>query len=284
MQAVGNDFVVVEERQWPEGIDWAKAAIRLCDRNFGIGADGFIVVGPSEAADVRMRFFNPDGTPDMCGNGLRCVAELAYQRGMLTPDAEGSYTLQSPAGEHLARRSPDEPTWFITMGAPRFAPWEVPVIVDGDEAINYNLTVGGREFTASSVSTGSAHTVLFVDAFPDDEMFLSLSPLIENDPLFPERTSVMWAYPDPNAKGGDGYLIRIWERGVGETLGCGTGACAVGVVARRTGRTDAPMVVVASRGGGLAVRWSPEEAGGTMLLIGPAQVVYSGTVAYDAQG
>ena len=274
MQGVGNDFVVVDAGAWPEREDWPARAIVLCDRRTGIGGDGLLVVGPSAVADVRMRMFNPDGTEDMCGNGLRCVVRFAHERGFL--GTEG--VAETRAGlRRVSVLGPD--TFAADMGAPRFAPADLPMRVDGPgPVLDFPLTLeGGETLPVSVVSTGTTHTVVFVERLPEDADFFRLSPRIELHPLFPERTSVLWTLVEgPDSQATVARLrLRIWERGAGETLGCGTGACAAAVLARMQNKASAPEIDVLSRGGTLRVAW----AGGaddTILLTGPAEVVYTG--------
>ena len=265
MQGVGNDFVVVDEGDWADG-DWAARARALCDRRFGVGADGLIVIGPSSRADVRMRFFNPDGTPDMCGNGLRCVVRFAHGRGRIGERGH----VETIAGVRAVTVGTDG---IVTaeMGVPHFAPADLPMRVSVDRVVDFPLPLDGEALPISAVSTGSTHTVVFVDRLPDDDLFFRLSPRIENHPLFPERTSVMWT----RVAAPDRIDLRIWERAAGETLGCGTGACAAAVVARAQGKVASPEVTVVSRGGTLRVGW-PGGEGDTVLLSGPAEIVFTG--------
>ncbi len=274
MQAVGNDFVVVEDRHWPTDTDWNDAAIRLCDRHFGIGSDGLLLVSTSPIADFRMRMFNPDGTEDMCGNGLRCVFRFAGKQGYFAGLRATGETLN---GVHSATSS-DGVLWSVGMGQPQFDPEAIPVLVEADALLNYPLDVDDEEILVSAVSTGSTHTVLFVPELPDDERFFRISPLIENHPLYPERTSVMWATPDGDGEPGSAWRIRIWERGAGETLGCGTGACAVAILAQATGRSQHRRMAIRSRGGELSVTWSARGQDNEMILTGPAEIVYTGTL------
>lgn len=280
MQAVGNDFVVVEAAQWPGETDWPARAVSLCDRKFGIGADGLIVVGPSEIADARMRFFNPDGTEDMCGNGLRCVIRFAAARGLLSLYAGSVETL---AGIRHYEARGDAQSITVNMGSPEFAPDKLPMRFGGERALDVSLDMDGTTLPVSALNTGSTHTVVFADTLPDDATFFALSPRIENHPLFPERTSVIWT----TITEANRLSLRIWERGVGETLGCGTGACAAAVAAIATGRL-LPLpdgrVPVRSQGGELIVHWQGRESD-AMTLTGPAEIVYTGAWATnDAEG
>lgn len=271
MQAVGNDFVVVEEAAWPAGTDWKAQAVRLCDRKFGIGADGLLLIGRSRIADLRMRMFNPDGTEDMCGNGLRCVIRYAQEHDLFSGSEVHVETLD---GIHASRRS-DNGAWSVSMGIPHFAPQMLPLRVDGARVLDYPLEVAGERLPISVINTGSTHTVIFVDELPADGRFFALSPRIENHPLFPQRTSVIWTRIE--SAGPDSLVsVRIWERGVGETLGCGTGALAAAVAAIETDRAAGPSIRVRSRGGELTATWDSQSPDGKLVLTGPAEVVYSG--------
>jgi diaminopimelate epimerase len=277
MQAVGNDFVVVEEAMWPADTDWSAAAIRLCDRHFGVGADGLLVVGPSEVANVRMRMFNPDGTEDMCGNGLRCVIAFGVEQGNI-PGSGYAETITGRIYYTYGHGNLDVPNNIATvLGAPKFAPADLPMRADGmDRVIGYPLPLAsGERLTVSVVSTGTTHTVIWVDELPDDDRFLSVSPAIENHPVFPARTSVLWVKPE----GPTTAFVRIWERGAGETLGCGTGAAAVAVLGIEEGRfsRDAVLIRVRSKGGVLDAGYYPNNAEEPVLLVGAAHIVFAGT-------
>jgi len=342
MQAVGNDFVVVEQVAWPADTDWSAQAIRLCDRKFGIGADGLLVVCPSEAANIRMRMFNPDGTEDMCGNGLRCVIRYGYEHRLFSrelynyPEPEDRWrahlagtaetldgvhafelSLESWAGdEHLdvlLHHAAPQGGWSgvdlealeqdlqvvspdtrhtdldndIELNPPKFTPADLPMTApaDLDRILDYPLPVEGYgDIQVSTVNTGSTHTVLWVDTLPDDARFFDLSPRIENHPLYPERTSVLWAMVDGQDENDyDLIRARIWERGAGETLGCGTGACAIVVLAQvqsKLPRADRPKrISVRSPGGTLQAFWKggPND---NVRLSGPAFIVYEGHIPY----
>ncbi len=316
MQAVGNDFVVVEAAVWGFDTDWAREAIRLCDRHKGIGGDGLLVVMPSEVADVRMRMFNPDGTEDMCGNGLRCVVRWAWERDLLRGEERVTASMRPPAGDRIPASCEQrgrvetlvgvrgvsvellERRGMINadMGTPLFAPSDIPMLVtDRAEIVDYPLPVDGfGKITISAVNTGSTHTVIWVDALPDDDRFFALSPLIENHLLFPERTSVLWAKLTKRDPANSDLAVRIWERGAGETLGCGTGACAVVALAALQNKIE-PMswpvcpddlshfASVHSRGGKLNVIYSmnPGRGESPLILTGEAHTVYAGVIERD---
>ena len=266
MQGIGNDFVVVDQAAWPDA-DWPDAAIRLCHRRFGIGGDGLLVLEKSDIADIRMRMFNPDGTEDMCGNGLRCIVRFAKETGRIATDS----TVETIAGIRSVRLRGKSVT--AEMGRPAFAPASLPMIAEGDRVVDFPLPVGDEALPVTVVSTGTTHTIVFVETLPDDARFLRLSPLIENHLLFPERTSVMWTV----VEGDHSLRLRIWERGAGETLGCGTGACAAAVAAQLQGKVASGETTVRSQGGALDIRWenSPDAP---LWMTGPAEVVFRGVI------
>ena len=228
MQGVGNDFVVIDGRDLTH-TDWSRVAVGVCPRRMGIGADGLLVIENSEIADLKMRMFNPDGSPDVCGNGLRCVARYAFQRGLLDKTKFAIETLIDvrPAEIHLDLQGKFSAV-TVGMNSPQFAPEAIPI--DSRENLRdlplflSNDTV----LNITPLSTGSTHSVTFVEELPNDKTFFAISPQVEHHPIFPERTSLMWCKVDSPTR----LSIRIWERGAGETWGCGTGACAAMVAAR----------------------------------------------------
>lgn len=270
MHGAGNDFVVLDARSapLPDGFDCARAAQVLCARHFGIGSDGLLLLEAGESTAVRMRMWNPDGSEDMCGNGLRCIARLAHARGHV---ASATFDIETLAGVRRCQVQGDGQV-RVEMGEPQFAPSKIPFAPEGDlAATEYSLPVGDQMIPhVTSLSTGSTHTVIFVDELPSDEKFFALSPLIENHAWFPERTSVLWTKMENGAA-----HIRIWERGAGETLACGTGACAVAVAAQITERAR-DNLAVQSTGGVLRIAWQPGEA---LQMTGAAQIVFTGTAS-----
>lgn len=260
MQGAGNDFVVVSGADF----DWAALAPAMCRRHFGIGSDGLLVALPSETADVRMRMFNPDGTEDECGNGLRCLALYASLKGLVSGSEFRVHTL---SGIKQVRLHGAQVT--VDLGRASLDPASVPVLVEGDRALGVPLEVGGETVEIHSLSTGTAHTVIF--GIPDEERFQRLSPLLETHPAFPERTSIMWT----DTAGPGRVRVRIWERGAGETLACGTGAAAAAVAAHLSGRAGS-RVEVESRGGVLTIEVGPDLS---ILKTGPAELVFEGVWA-----
>ncbi|HEX8549972.1 MAG TPA: diaminopimelate epimerase [Abditibacteriaceae bacterium] len=260
MHGLGNDFVVLDSVATPLDIDFSAFAIASCDRHFGIGGDGLLLLEKSECADVRMRMWNPDGTEDMCGNGLRCVAMLAHQRCYVSDD----FQVETLAGIRSARIDGDSVR--VSMGAPSWEFNQIPMQAEKFSPHEYDLAINGKNYRASSLSTGSTHTILWCDTLPDDIEFFAVSSQVEVHELFIERTSVLWAHV---AKGE--IALRIWERGVGETLACGTGACAAAVTAMDTQRSARGAVGVKSKGGVLQIEWGNE-----IYKTGPAQIAFEG--------
>lgn len=235
VQTVGNDFVLVHKADI-EGMDRAKLAIHLCDRRRSVGSDGLLI---THASDDRLylTFYNPDGSEDFCGNGLRCASMHAYRQGWFGE----SFWVEQNGFSVPVEISGDEVT--ATMPWATSDPSRVPVI-SAEEW--WERPVHG--LVGSAVSTGSTHFVAFVDELPGDEEFQRVSRQIETDPLFPERTSIMWT----KVLADNTLEIRIWERAIGETLGCGTGASAAAAVwARKSGQTG--VFVVKSKGGDLKI-------------------------------
>ena len=273
MHGAGNDFVLLNALAAPIAptLDMARVAQLLCPRNFGVGADGLLSLERSDIADARMRMWNPDGTPDMCGNGLRCVAALAHRLGHIEKD---EFSIETIAGIRAISRLSDGRI-RTAMGAPQFAPAIVPIATP-EPLIDGTIEVGETVINhVTSLSTGSTHTVIFRDAPLSEHEFETLSPQLETHALFPARTSIMWAVSD----GVNRFRIRIWERGAGETLACGTGACAVAVAAQTTERARGP-IIIESRGGSLEVEWDAPE--GEIYLTGRAAYVYAGEAELDA--
>jgi len=266
MQAIGNDLVLVDARKLPHR-QWAKLARATSDRHFGIGSDGLLVVLPSRRADARMRMFNPDGSEDFCGNGTRCVGIYLYEHGGLRKE---TLTLETLAGVKTLRvrtRRGHARAVTVNMGPPIFEPARLPARIRRQPILRHPVRIGGRTYRLTCLSMGTPHAVIFAPRLPSDERLSAVSPQIECHRLFPERISVIWAV----AEGRKRLRIRIWERAVGESLACGTGACAALVAARLLDLTEA-SADVASKGGTLHVRWD-----GDVFKTGPAHEVYQGT-------
>jgi len=270
MHGTGNDFVLLETRG--EERDWPRLAQAMCDRHFGVGADGLILVLPSARADVRMRMFNPDGSEaEMCGNGLRCVVKYAVEGGLARPRA-GRIDVETLAGVLAAQTFGDGRTVErvrVSMGAPRFAPADIPVLMEADPPIvGLPLEVAGHTLRLTCLSMGNPHAVHFLDSpvavFPLEEV----GPQVEHHPLFPQRVNFEVA----QVLASDRMEARVWERGAGATLACGTGASAVMVAAHLHGLVG-ERVDITLPGGTLAIEW---DGRGEVYLSGPAERVFAG--------
>jgi len=276
MQGVGNDFVVVDGREDGD-TDWSVLAVEICDRRTGVGADGLLVLDDTHSADIMMRMYNPDGTPDVCGNGLRCLARYAVEHGIVASETLRIATLAGVRAAQVHRDEAGEITSVtVNMGLPHFDPPTIPMRVPLEQVMDYPLEFeDGSNLMLTALSTGSTHAIAFVESLPEDDLFFAVSPQVEEHPLFPARTSLMWCRIDSPAR----LRIRIWERGAGETWGCGTGACAAAVAAVMHGYAlpNAP-ILVRSHGGDLIVRWEP---GGSIEMTGPAETIYAGVYALD---
>jgi diaminopimelate epimerase len=264
MHGLGNDFLVVDDRNIA-AVDWPALARRACRRRTGVGADGILVIQPSTTADLRMRLFNADGSEaEMCGNGVRCTAILAADLGW----RGDRVSWETGAGLVTTQRHGDRVT--VDMGPPRFSPAEIPIAVGGAEVIDMPLEVSGHQLRITCVSMGNPHCVIVVD---DVEAFdvETVGPRLETHALFAQRTNVAFVQVLSPTR----VRQRTWERGVGETQACGTGACASGVALNRLGLASSPLTVEL-RGGELLIEWQP---GAPVLMTGEAANVFTGELA-----
>ena len=262
MEGAGNDYVYVD--LFEESVDDPEALARaVSDRHKGIGADGLILLAPSEIGDVRMIMFNADGSrSQMCGNGVRCLARLARTRGRTR---NNPVRVETDAGIKVVELLKDGAR--ADMGAPSLEPRRVPVLLDGPRAVEVPIDVAGRSFEMTCVSMGNPHAVIFVDDV-DRLDVPKYGPLLENHELFPERVNASFV----QVLGKDRVRQRTWERGSGETQACGTGACAVCVAGVVTGRTG-PRITSRLPGGELVLEWDGK---GSVFMTGPAVEVFTG--------
>lgn len=266
MHGLGNDFIVFEAPG--EGLPTPEQFRRLAARHTGIGFDQALALFPAQrsGASLYYRIFNSDGIEvEQCGNGARCIAALLKRRGRAA--LGDTVMLESPAGPVRARILSPE-TISVEMGEPRFDPRAVPFDAPGD-ASSHDLDVGGTRVQLGVVSFGNPHAVLTVDSV-DSAPVERLGPAIETHPRFPNRVNVGFMQLIDRGR----LRLRVYERGAGETLACGTGACAAVAVARRRGLVDAE-VSVEVRGGQLRVNW---DSPGPVWLTGPAEVAFEGQV------
>lgn len=279
MHGLGNDFVVIEDLG--EQLDLEPAAVRwFCDRHFGVGGDGLILIRPASTpgADFFMLYFNADGsTAEMCGNGVRCFAKYLADNSLLTPDQD-ILRVQTLGGirEVVVHRGGDGrmASATVDMGVPRLRPEEIPTTLPGEQVFECALETSAGTFEITAVNMSNPHAVIWVDDV-DAAPVETVGPLIENHDVFPERVNVEFAELARDESGAPHILLRVWERGVGETMACGTGACATlvaSVLSCRTGRE----ATVELPGGELDIRW---DADGRVYLTGPAEEAFSGVVS-----
>ena len=266
MHGAGNDFVVLDALA-QELPPLEPLAAQLCDRHFGIGADQLLVVHPSEAADFRMQIFNADGSQvEMCANGIRCFYKYLRDRGHTDADEIGVETLSGVVRPRWA----GEGRVAVDMGRPVLDPAMIPTTLGRGEGpvLDVPLEVEGETLAVSSVSMGNPHAVIVVKD-PDVAAVERLGPLIERHPAFPNRVNVEFVTPPTRGR----IRQRTWERGTGETLACGSGACAAVVVSMLRGALESTLLVEL-RGGELEIAWQGGDE--HVLMTGPAAEVYTG--------
>lgn len=270
MHGIGNDFVVVNGLlESVEETHYGDISRRLNHRKFGIGGDGLLLILPSKIADYKMRMFNPDGSEaQMCGNGIRCFARYLYDRKMIREPQVKVETLDGVKLLKLLLRNSKVEAVRVDMGQPHLLRSEIPMRGDDNgRVINEGLKVEGRRFEITAVSMGNPHVLIFEDHIANIALE-KYGPLIENHKSFPERTNVHFIQVN---EPGD-ITIRTWERGAGETLACGTGACAcvvAGVLTNRTNRN----ILVHLPGGDLRIEWMGDNR---VVMTGPAEQVFEG--------
>ncbi|RMF22703.1 MAG: diaminopimelate epimerase [Cyanobacteria bacterium J083] len=270
-QGLGNDFILIDNRHQVEPLVTPAQAVQMCDRHFGIGADGVIFVLPSEDADYSMRIFNSDGSePEMCGNGIRCLAQFIAQELEREEKIGKSYRIETLAGVITPILRGKEQI-KVDMGTPYLSAAEIPTLLPekNGQVVNQPLQVGKEEWLVTCVSMGNPHCITFVDSV-EAIALRDLGEKFENHSAFPQRTNTEFIeVVKPN------YLkMRVWERGAGITLACGTGACAAVVAAVLNGKSDR-LCAVELPGGILEIEWS--EADNRVYMTGPAKQVFSGT-------
>jgi len=272
LHGLGNDYVYVNCFEEPlDGVDLPELARRVSDRHFGIGGDGLILIMPSDVADFRMRVFNNDGSEARnCGNGLRCVSKYVYDHKLTD---QTTFTIETLGGIVApvvtvgANGKVSEVT--IDMGEPRLLRKDIPMLGNSEEkAIEETLVIDDRKFTMTAVSMGNPHAILFMDEVRDEDV-VHYGPKIEFLELFPERVNVEFIQVQNRKE----ILFRVWERGSGVTLACGTGACAAAVAAILSNQTERE-VTVHLLGGDLTIEW--RESDNRVYMTGPATEVFSG--------
>ena len=275
MQGCGNDYVYIncfeETVKSPEQL--AKA---VSDRHFGIGSDGLVLICPSSVADCCMHMYNPDGSEsEMCGNAIRCVAKYVYDRNIVH---KSSVTVDTLAGIKTIAVTTDDKdiarTLTVDMGEPIVEAAQVPVIADVSSVKDLKLSAYGREFTATCVSMGNPHAVIFIDEDVTDFDVEKYGKVFEVDEHFPRKANIEFV----NVISPEHLKMRVWERGTGETLACGTGTCATVAAACLNGISPRKPVTVDLLGGQLTIEW--KESDGHIYMTGPAEFTFDGEYYY----
>jgi diaminopimelate epimerase len=277
MHGLGNDYLLIDAmKEAPPPEDRLSAIARaMCDRHFGIGADGIILVQTSRVADFRMRILNSDGSEaEMCGNGVRLFARFVFERGYIR---ERDMEIETGAGiirPHLRLRGGKVSGVRVDMGEPRLRRSEIPMKgADQERVVGERLRVAGRRYDFTAVSMGNPHCVIFVDDVGKVKME-EIGPAIEHHELFPRRTNVEFAHVIAEAE----IEMRVWERGAGETLACGTGSSAT-LVAAVLNERSSRKVTMHLRGGDLKVSWNRED--NHVFIEGPAEEICTGETRLD---
>lgn len=271
MHGLGNDFIVVNgEQELPNNA--SQLAVALCNRYFGIGADGLVYILPSTKADFRMRIMNSDGSEaEQCGNAIRCIAKYVYDHGMIANKEISIETIGAGVQKlQLNVKDGKVETVRVDMGEPILQGKKVPTTIDQDLVLQYPIEVDGRTFQFTAVSMGNPHCVIYVDDAIHFDL-LQWGPKLEVHPMFPKKINVEFA----TVKSAQHVDMRVWERGAGPTLACGTGACATLVSSVLNGYTDR-IATVSLKGGNLLIEWN--ETDNRLYMTGPASEVYQGTL------
>ncbi len=271
LHGLGNDYVFIDLVSNKYSFDPSALARKISDRHFGVGSDGLILILPSKKADFRMRIFNADGSEaEMCGNGIRGLAKYCFDHGL----CKRKITVETGAGikaVSLNVKNGKAVSSTVDMGEPILDGLKVPTIVNRSPVVGEKISIGGRAFSFTAVSMGNPHCVIFVDKITDD--LVSLGSIIERHRFFPGKANVEFARIIDKGN----IEMRVWERGSGETLACGTGACATAVAGflnKKTGR----KVTVSLLGGRLEIEWAADNH---VYMTGPAEEPFEGVYHYD---
>ena len=273
MQGCGNDYVYISTFD-QKVEDMSAVAKKLSDRHFGIGGDGVIFVCPSDVADGRMRMFNEDGSEGkMCGNGVRCVAKFLYDHQLARKKSLSVETLSGIKTIELTMDGKEVVGATVNMGQAKTAPADIPVLLPGDEIIDRLINIGGSDYHITCISMGNPHCVVFTDDVKNFQLS-SIGPLFEHSEFFPESVNTEFVRVIDETH----LEMRVWERGSGETLACGTGACASVAAAVKNGycKKDVP-VTVSLLGGDLRIIYSDHY----VMMEGPAKTVFEGVCDLD---
>lgn len=272
MHGLGNDFVVIDCRRDKE-TNYYELAAKICDRHFGVGADGLMVVLPSEQADCRMRIFNSDGSePEMCGNGLRCFARYVYEKGIVSTTEMTVETLAGIMKPKILFNQAGEITKVkVDMGEPILKRSLIPIIGDGEHAIKEKIVIDDQIFIITAISMGNPHCVIFTENAQTVDL-TKWGPKIEHSAYFPQKTNVEFVQVLSPTE----MRMRVWERGAAVTLACGTGACAALTAAVLNGLTERDATIHLD-GGDLEISWS--EDSNHIFMTGAAENVFEGVLS-----
>ncbi len=272
MHGIGNDYIYFDCLEQPFKTPSA-AAVRLSDRHFSVGGDGIVLILPSKTADARMRMFNADGSEgEMCGNAVRCIAKYLYD---IKGIKKKTLTIETKAGVktisvRTKKHTGEAIAFSVDMGKPILTPLRIPALFTGKKIVSQPLIVGEETYRVTCLSMGNPHCVVF-GGDPDALDLVAIGPLFESHPAFPERTNTEFV----EVLARNELKMRVWERGSGETLACGTGACAAAVASVLNGYCDGNSeIVVHLRGGDLTVN----AKGRSVLMTGPAEIAFTGEV------
>ncbi|MFL2639938.1 MAG: diaminopimelate epimerase [Dehalococcoidia bacterium] len=273
IQGTGNDFIVCHDLS-EEETNWAELATKVCNRRFGIGADGLILVKRGTSSDISMRMFNPDGTEsEMCGNGIRCVAKFAYDEGLV--DNPSNITIATGSGIYEVWSTVDSNGKIekvrVDMNKPIVEPSKIPVTIDSNgPIIDYPVNIHNNDLNLSFISMGNPHAIHFYDGDLESVNLEDLGPQVESHLLFPNKTN----FEIVNVLNKESLKVRVWERGAGITLACGSGACASFAAAHLKGlvgnRADVELP-----GGTLVIEWDGE---GSVYMTGSVETVFTGNI------
>ena len=269
MHGLGNDYIYVNA--FEEKIDDPQAlAAAISDRHFGVGSDGLVLIAPSSAADFQMLMYNADGSQgEMCGNASRCVAKYVYDNGMTDKTVVTLETLAGIKTLHMTLKGGRVDTVRVDMGKPKTACEDVPCLLGSGEVKRAKIRALDREFEITPVNTGNPHGVIFLDEPVEEFDIYKYGPVLETHPAFPKKANIEFV----NVLARDRLRMRVWERGSGVTLACGTGSCAVRVAANLCGLCDRRATIVLD-GGELVDQWDEET--GHVFMTGPATHVFDG--------
>jgi len=270
MHGLGNDFIIINTLQEDASLDYFALAPKLCDRNFGIGADGLLLLLPSQTADVKMQIINSDGSEaEMCGNGIRCFAKYVYERGIINKTTMEIETLAGIMVPEIILEDNKVTKVRVDMGEPRLERAQIPMLGSPGQVIKEKLQVQGEEFEITALSMGNPHCVIFVPNLEEVDI-KKWGPLIEKHQVFPRKTNVEFV----QVLNGGEAIMRVWERGAGITLACGTGACATLTAGVLNDLLEKKAVIKLS-GGELTIEWAENNH---LYMTGPAVEVFRGVI------